>query len=195
MSAFDDKRAIEAQAFEILRPYLVEQSNGRYVVTSKGPLARALQESVGDVIINTRKEEVCAFELKAERRFTGNLFLETWSNKNLNVRTSHATRGGNPGWLYKIRADVCLYYFLDVDKLYSIDVFTLKRWAFGHGPKGMESQGRIFDFPERLTDVEQENDTWGRCVPISILAKELRPGALKQTTVKQLQLLNDEAAA
>lgn len=194
MSAFDDKRAIEAQAFEILRPYLVEQSNGRYVVTSKGPLARWLQESVGDVIINTRKEEVCAIELKAERIHTGNLFLETWSNKNLNNRESHAERGGNPGWFWKIRSDVLLYYFIDVDKLYSLDVFTLKRWGFGHGPKGKESHGRLFDFPEKVTRVDQENDTWGRCVPVQVLWDELRRGAIKQTTVRQRALIETATA-
>lgn len=182
--SFDSKRAIEAEAFMVLKPYIVEKSDGRYVVTSKGTLARWLQESVGDIIANDKDENLFAIELKAEQKHTGNLFLETWSNKNLDERQNHGCHGSNPGWLFKIRADLLFYYFLDADILYSIDVFRLKRWAFGNGPRGKERAGRLWDFQEKLVVDDQKNDTWGRPVPVVILWNELR-GAIKKTSVRQ----------
>lgn len=187
---FRQSQLVEAEAFAILRPYLVEQSDGRLVVTTKGALARWLQESVGDVLVNIGADErLFAIELKSERRHTGNLFLETWSNKNLRARAQHAQRGGNAGWLWKLRADLLLYYFLDTDALYSLDVFALKRWAFGFERDGQIVQGRIHTWPEKLVDCDQLNDTWGRCVPVSTLWRELPRGAMKVTTVKQRALV------
>lgn len=192
--AFDESKRVEAEAFAILRPYLSERADGRLVVTSKGTLSRWLQESVGDVLVNIGDDEkLFAIELKAERRHTGNLFLETWSNKNLNTRNSHAERGGNPGWMWKIRADILLYYFLDTDLLYSIDVLHLKRWAFGYMREGERVDGRLYDFEEKLVRCDQLNDTWGRCVPISVLLSEMRAGSVKQTNVRQRGLLDDAA--
>lgn len=186
--SFEAKRMIEADGFSVLRPYLEERSSG-LVVTSKGTLARWLQESVGDVLLNAKAtDRLFAIELKCEQKHTGRLFLETWSNKNLNCSKSHAERGCNPGWLWKIRSDLLLYYFIDRDILYSLDVFELKRWAFGYGKRGDEKRGRLHEHAEVLVRDDQMNDTWGRPVPVDVLYRQLPAGAIRQTSVVQRTL-------
>jgi hypothetical protein len=188
MNAFDGARMVEARAMLRLRPFIEEQSDGRFVVTDKGRLAPMLQQVVGDVLFNARRDgRLYAVELKAEARQTGNLFLETWSNRNLENRDSHAQRGSNPGWLYKLRADLLFYYFLDTDKLFVMDVFALKRWAFGGG----RQEGRLHQYREvRQGKYEQANDTWGRLVPISTLRVALET-PVREFSVAQLELLTE----
>lgn len=170
MSGWADARGIEARAMSVLIPYLEDRSDGRLVLTGKGVLSKRLQESAGDVILNDNDQRMWTVEIKAEQKHTGNLFLETYSNKNLENRLSHAERGSSMGWLYKQCADLLLYYFLDTGDLYSIDLFKLKRWAFGH--KGMA--GRIYRFNEVLQQRHgQMNDTWGRLVPIAVISREV----------------------
>lgn len=186
MNAFETARGVEAQANAALLPYLQEVSGGRLVLTNKGTLAKWLQESVGDALL-MREERLYAVELKAERKHTGNLFLETWSNRNLENRASHAERGQSPGWLMKIRADLLLYYFLDKDVLYSIDVLSLKRWVFGRGDgTGMWGSGKLREC--RQGQYAQLNDTWGVLAPISQLHAELPQGAMRFTKVRQREL-------
>lgn len=184
--SFDAKRLVEAQGWALLGPYIEQCSSGRYAVTDKGSLAQWLQESVGDVIANDGSGRVVALELKTERSIrNGNLFLETWSNKNLGSRRNHAMHGGNPGWMYKLRADLLLYYFLDADLLYSIDVFWLKRWAFGYRVRDVVIPGRLFDFEEKVVSDDQINDTWGRPVPITLLRAELPDRAMRETRLRE----------
>lgn len=186
MNAFESARGVEAQANAVLLPYLQEVSSGRLVLTNKGTLAKWLQESVGDALL-MRDERLYAVELKAERKHTGNLFLETWSNRNLESRASHAERGQTPGWLMKIRADLLLYYFIDADMLYSLDVLSLKRWVFGHGDgTGMWGSGRLRE--RRQGQYAQMNDTWGVLAPVAQLNDELPPGAMRFTKVRQREL-------
>ena len=188
MNAFESASLVEAKAYAVLMPYLEERSyQSRFVKTAKGALAKWLQEQVGDVLMNVTDEQVCAIEIKAENTWTKNLFLEVWSNRNLESRQSHADRGQNRGWLDKLRADVLLYYFLDEDILVSLPVFSLKRWAFGHG----DVAGRLYDYPEkRQGKWVQMNDTWGRCVPVKTLIDE---AGARATRVRQLSLLEDAA--
>jgi len=187
MNAFDAARGIEAQAMTLLFPYLQEESGGRLVLTSKGTLSKWLQESVGDALL-MRGDVMEAVELKAEQRHTGNVFLETWSNRNLERREDHACRGQNPGWLMKVRADLLLYYFIDKDVLYSFDVFELKRWFFGQGEgTGVWGSGRFQERCQRR--YTQRNDTWGVIVPLRTLHDEMADGAMRWTKVRQRQLL------
>jgi hypothetical protein len=159
------------------------------VVTSKGPLSKYVQEVIGDVIMNSDAETFWAIEIKTEQENRHhNFFLETWSNKNLDDKRSHAERGSNPGWLLKLRADVLFYYFLASDDLFIIDLFKLKRWAFGCN----EHQGKIWEYDEKLQGKSRQmNDTWGRCVPICVIRKEV---GLTRTKVAQLQLFNEEVS-
>lgn len=100
-------------------------------------------------------------ELKVEQSDKyGNLFLETWSNRQWRTL----------GWLYKLRGDYLFYYFLEEKTLYTIQTPALLDWCFGAG----EAQGQIYRFPERAqAKYSQKNDTWGRCVPIAVLQKAL----------------------
>lgn len=189
MNAFEGASMVEARGMAVLLPYIEEKAyQGRLVRTCKGPLARFLQEEVGDVIVNTAEEKVMAAEIKIEQRHTGNLFLEVWSNRNLDDPCAHACLGSNPGWLFKLRADLLLYYFLDSDDLYSIPVFKLKRWAFG----SRTSKPNLYrdEFREvSQARYGQKNETVGRIVPISALKAEV---GLKHTKVRQLALLGRE---
>jgi hypothetical protein len=141
---------------------------------NKGPLARVLQETVGDAIFNAKDGSTRSVEIKIEERHTGNLFLEVWSNRNLDDRVNHMRLGSNTGWLFKCVADLLFYYFLENDHLYILDLVRLKRWAFVKpGERG--TAGRVWDFAEvPQAKRGQMNDTWGRLVPLEVLLEEVR---------------------
>jgi hypothetical protein len=121
-------------------------------------------------------------EIKVEQRWSGNHFLETWSNRNLDDPDAHYDHGSTPGWLVTSRADLLLFYFLDSDDLVTVPLLRLKRWAFDSGP-----QDGVYAWPEKLQHrYGQRNDTWGRCVPVEHL--EAAVGALR-TKVRQLSML------
>ncbi len=181
MNAFDDARKIELAGKDDLVRFLEAQaSNGRVVLTDKGPLSQFLQETVGDAVMNDRQMDTWGVEFKIERKHTGNLFLETWSNL--------ARR--NPGWTVKLNTDVLLYYFLDIGRLYSISFQRLAKWAFGDSDAFRQgesvtgrSPGHIYTFPERKqSKYNQLNDTWGRLVPVAVLKKEV---GMKEYTKSQ----------
>lgn len=188
MNAFSEARLIEAQSVKFLEPFLEERAfRGRFVLTLKGPLARALQSSAGDALFNVADGSLWSVEMKADNTDHHNMFLETFSNKNLNDASSHSGRGSTPGWMVTLGADLLLYHRLRFDELLVVNLFSLKRWAFGYQrPDGRPVAGRIFDYPERAQrKYGQPNDTWGRCVPISVIEAEV---GLKRFSVQQLTL-------
>lgn len=168
MNAFGAACKVEEQSRKILLPYIASQSDrNHYVLIDKSPLSRLLQEQVGDVFTNMNGSLV-SVELKAERKHTGNLFCETWSNKNLKNRDSHSARGSNPGWMVKSQADYLFYHFLDNDALYIIPMFDLQAWAWSGAQKGKAK--KFFDYREvEQGKYDQMNDTWGRLVPVEHL--------------------------
>jgi len=183
VNAYAEASLVEHRGLAVLLPYLEERAyRGRLVSTAKGPLSRTLQKSFGDFFMNVDTETVRSLEIKVERHWTGNLFLETWSNRNLDDREAHYEHGSTPGWLVTSRADLLLFYFLDTDDLITVPLLRLKRWAFDSGP-----QGGIYGWPERpQRQYRQANDSWGRVVPVDHLEREV--GA-KRTQVMQLSLL------
>ena len=193
MNAFEQASQVEARGVVRLAPWLEERALGGNVVwTAKGRLSRFLQETIGDAVFQERETgALVAVELKCENRFTGNLFLETWSNRNLEHASDHAMRGSTPGWLCKSKADALLYYFLDSDTLVTCSVLALKRWAFdaprsSFDDRGYPLVGRIYDYRiTRQSRYAQMNDTWGHIVPIEHLRSEI--GARK-FRVQQLEL-------
>jgi hypothetical protein len=166
-NAFREASSVERRGLDVILPYLRSKAfDGQVIHIAKGPLAASLQRTVGDVLMSTDGETVCAVEIKVEQRWTGNLFLETWSNRNLESKAAHAQRGATPGWLVTSRADVLLYFFLDVQSGVLVPVFRLKRWAF--------AAGAIYEWPElRQARYMQANDTWGRCVPVDVIEREV----------------------
>jgi len=155
MSGYTDACRIEAEGIPDLVSFLEQQSDsGRFVLTAKGRLSEKLQKSVGDAIANVNSQ-VISVEFKNEVKWTGNLFLETWSNRSR--RTT--------GWMVKLDADILLYRFEDKRVLYSIPFQRLCRWAF---------VGNIYRFPEKKQKKhDQLNDTWGRCVPVETVKREV----------------------
>jgi hypothetical protein len=155
MSAFGNCCKIEAAGMRDLLPFIGERSlNGQFVLTEKGRLSEELQKRFGDVFLNRRDNgHIVAVEVKSEEVFTGNFFLETWSNK------SRLT----PGWMITNDSDFLFYYFLNLRSLHVIPFDKLKKWFFGdNGRTGSESS--YFEVRQRKHD--QLNDTWGRIVPI-----------------------------
>lgn len=184
MGAFETASLVGLDGMTRIRPFLEENSSG-LVVTDKGNLARYVQEVMGDIIMNAKKDgRMWTVEVKTEKRHTGNLFLEEWSNRNLNDLSKHAMVGSNRGWMDKLRTDVLLYYFMDMDYLYIINFLALKRWAFGY--KDREPNLHRF---RQLTQSKynQLNDTVGRIVPINVLMSEMEPPP-RRVTVKQLSM-------
>lgn len=171
MNSFDLARTIEARSLAVLEPFIAER-HGRFVLTDKGALSAFLQREVGDLLFNDRKGRVVSVELKAETRYTGNLFLETWSNRNLEDRAGRAERGAVPGWLLVCRADLLFYHFIEKDILLIFDLLSLQRWAF-LSPNKSGNAGRVYDFPEKTQlRYAQRNTTCGRIVPIAVLEEE-----------------------
>jgi hypothetical protein len=186
MNAFALCRGVEDKSRQILMPFIQERADdGRYVITDKGNLSRMLQEQCGDVLFNDRNDVLISVELKAEERHTGNLFLETWSNRNLENKVSHSARGSNPGWMVKSRADYLFYHFLDGGQLYIIPLFELQVWAW--------TSGEFFKWPERRQGKHvQLNDTWGRCVPWKVLHQAVP--AMRRVFPLQFELLPELSA-
>lgn len=181
MSAFENSKLVEAEALARLQPYLIERSGtaenpGRFILNEKGPLAKNLQETVGDVLLTHRDtQRLVSIEIKAERKHTGNAFIECWSNLNLSDQESWEARGSNPGWAWKLYPGLLFYYFLDADTLYIIKGYKLWQWMHLTRSQGTSiGATRIHDFRRVCQKASaQLNDTWGHLVPLSVLAAEV----------------------
>lgn len=144
MSAFQQARTIEKIAIDELLPWLRMRSER----VDEVPSGLFLQKVCGDFIV-TRAAKQYGVELKAEAKFTGNLYLETWSNR------PELTFG----WLWTSRADWLFYFFTDNHSLYVINLPALQQWAV---------EGHIYKYPERpQAKYDQLNYTYGRIVPIA----------------------------
>jgi hypothetical protein len=184
VNAFEDARCVEREIMKLVLPFIGERAmDGRFVVTDKGRLSKELQALAGDVLFNridpdTGNGRLVCVEVKGERKWTGNLFLEVWSNRSYDP--AHPLR---PGWLISSQADLLLYGFLtgarlpgepwyDTCPFYAMSLPRLQTWAFGCG----ETPGRIWhpDFREVTQRAYcQKNETVGRIVPISVLENEI----------------------
>jgi hypothetical protein len=81
------------------------------------------------------------------------------------------------------------FHFLDADTVLFPPLFRLRQWAFGADDK----LGGIHDFPERpRRRYAQPNDTWGRIVPVDVLAREV---GMKRAAPGQGELFTTESAA
>ena len=148
MNAFKEASEIEALAKRELLPWL----NMRCESVEDTGDNLWLQKIVGDFIVQIegRKRGV---ELKAEARHTGNLYLETWSNRPALTF----------GWLWTSRAHWLMYYFADNRILYVIDLPALQQWAV---------EGNIYRYAEKSqSKYDQLNFTWGRIVPVADIPK------------------------
>ena len=159
-NAFVQAQQIEQEAWEVyLKPFFrCHAANGELVTLDKGRAARRLQLTAGDLVLNSAHTgETLTIECKTERRWTENLFLETWSNRPRLRR----------GWLDHLRdCSTLAYFFLDVEILYICDFEALRNWAFKLHPR----EKGFYEYPERRQGVyTQMNETWGRVVKIDDL--------------------------
>jgi hypothetical protein len=154
MSGFKSALQIERFAESILLPYMErEWPDCVYYPTRHHAL---VQKFDGDFLVK-RCGKAKYIEFKAEQTWTGNFFLETWSNKNRQT----------PGWFHTCIADWLWYYFCDKAELYILEPAKLRAWA------NNDKLLRYREVPQRSYD--QQNDTWGRLVPIALLSMQL-PG-------------------
>lgn len=188
MNAFENACLVEQRGMTTLLPYLETRAyRGRVIQICKGPLAAHFQRTFGDLLIATGPDGVASIEIKTQTRWTGNLFLETWSNRNLEDRASHVERGSTPGWMLTCRADVIGFHFLEADTVLFLPLFRLQQWAYGAG----DQPGRLYDFPERCQRrYAQPNDSWGRIVPVEVLAREV---GMKRASLRQAELFPEPA--
>lgn len=154
--AFTEASGVEAIACARVIPYAKKVFGG--AVKTDGQLF--LQKYAGDIIV-PKMHSGRFVELKAEQNNKwGNFFCEMWSNRSCFT----------VGWMLTTQAHYLWYYFIDEDELYRVEMEALRRWAFGVGA----GAGRIWGYPEKpQSKYKQLNDTWGRCVPIADLAKEV----------------------
>lgn len=139
---------------------------GQFVTTAKGKLSLELQRSVGDILFNCRldPERIWTVEVKTEQKPKPNFFLEYWSN----------ARRFTPGWLFTLKAELLMYQFYETGHLFIIRLPKLKEWAFIDREHGRE--GQIYRKGHHLRlqrEYVQPNDTWGRCVPIETIRREV----------------------
>jgi hypothetical protein len=78
-------------------------------------------QRTGDWVITRRDNYEFTVELKAEEKFTGNVFLETMSNW-------HSSRYG---WFLTSSAFQVWYVFLDLRTVYVLPLGVLRRWFWG----------------------------------------------------------------
>lgn len=142
--------ALIRQAFAARYPHLEMRE-----VSGNDPTALSLQRHYGDLLWfhkdPAQHAGISFAEVKAESRFTGNLFIETWSN------AAEEPARLNPGWAAKCEGHWLFYVFLDRRVLYMLPRHEVLTWFWKHHYK----------YPERTQEKhEQRNITRGVLVPI-----------------------------
>lgn len=150
-SDYRESLLVEQRGNVLLEEFLKRVSfGGRYVFTNGSRLSEIIQKRAGDVLVATSELTALCCEVKAETHWTGNFFLETWSNYPV-----------KNGWLFESCADKLFYMFHDTLTLYTMDFRNLQLW--------------IKDKPYRETQqksCDQKNDTRGLIVPIRDIERE-----------------------
>lgn len=129
---------------------------------------RHLQKTCGDFLVvgpgeTGRLRVRCAVEVKSERKFTGNLFIENFSDFRLDRR--------NEGWLFSLKTDELWYYFKDAGVVLRLDFQALRRWLIdAPNPARRQFTARIWTYRVLAQQAyEQANNTHGVLVPIADL--------------------------
>lgn len=154
MNEFERASGVETDAVNELYPWLLAMCE----TVERTNFSRFLQKVWGDFAV-TKKGREYGIELKAEWAFTGNLFLEMFSNM----------KWGTPGWMLTSQANLLFYFFGETGTLYVIRLQELRDWAFTVDVEGRQT---LDEYPlKRQNKYDQLNDTWGRCVPIHHLVE------------------------
>jgi hypothetical protein len=141
--AFYLSQRVEHRTKPYIECWLVLFANNNWRETT-----RTEQFVRGDYIVFCPDKGEIALEIKTEEKFTGNLFMETYSNY-------HTKR---LGWLYTCEANILWYMFEDNGIMISMNFQKVKAWLL--------YDNHIKDFPEvRQQKYKQDNLTVGRLVP------------------------------
>lgn len=148
----------ERLAFSLIRETFAVKYPDLIVRDIQGDDETALfiQKHLGDMVwFNrdpTKHSGVSFAEVKAESKFTGNLFIETWSN------WADEPNRVNPGWVTKIMGHWLFYVFLDRRILYMLPRTPLLSFFWmKHG-----------EYPEKTQKkTTQRNITRGILVPVA----------------------------
>jgi len=137
----------------------------------KQGLVRDLQKVIGDAMLLKDGKIHRTVEFKCERKASRNLFVETYSNLDLEGRLAL-------GWLYRLQTDEIWYFFSDTGDLYRICLPSFRAWLgevirpSRSGPNIV----RLMEFREVLQQSHaQPNRTVGRLVPLAALASAKTP--------------------
>lgn len=150
MGAFRTASGVEAEGLATLMPFAAGQGIELVPTNPHG----YMQKIYGDFVAKWRSGGFRFVEVKIEKDYTGNLFIEAWSNR----------QRGTPGWLDTCQADWFWYYFIESDSLFCFELRPMRRWLF---------DGRIERYPfVKQGKYDQLNDTWGYLVPIADLTSQ-----------------------
>ncbi len=158
MNAFENCQHIEARARGLILPWLNARYSAVFDFARRDDTAMQMQWAGIDLLLvkepaGPSSRDSVTVELKAEQRTTGNLFLETWSNR----------KTQRPGWIRSSKAVGLLYLFLDTETLYVAHMGKLQEWATAN----------LSRFPEKMqAKHQQENETVGHIVPVTRLSHE-----------------------
>jgi hypothetical protein len=171
-ATYEDCVRVEVSSWPALASWLELQSDcGQFAMLPQGRgILADLQRLVGDGLY-IRHGEPVRVEFKVEQVWTGNLFLETWSNRSR----------FKLGWLYTCNSDLLVFYFRDAAELYVTRTHDLKAWVFGQG-EDIGHRCELKEVKQRKT--EQRNDTWGLLAPCFRLFQDIKihRWALKEGT-------------
>jgi len=149
---WDNCREVEAKSVEILRAWMLMR-NPNAIISSLETECRELTISLqafGDwFVIHQGESFGRLYELKAEMKTTGNIFLETWENRN-NLKQ---------GWWQKCQAEWLYYHFLDSDTLLTVKMSRLR------------SMDRSSYQERKMEKYNSRGDVWGMLVPIDEVLK------------------------
>jgi hypothetical protein len=156
INSFDLGQGVEAIGTARIAEWLYDAYFDIQPITER---SEQCQEGDYRAIDQSGRETV--LELKTESRYTGNLFLEEWSNLTEDMQSR--------GWVKRLERGVLIYTFLDKPILIEINIPALYKWA-------NDENCNLERF--RATEqgkYQQRNRTIGRIVPISVLQEELGP--------------------
>lgn len=127
--------------------------------TNDAHQAELWQRTLGDVLMTTRWDgKHKGVEVKGEKTYTGNLFIETWSNREFGRQRI--------GWAFTTQCDSLVMVYLDVRAAFVMRMQKLYTWCFEDG-----NLYRLMPEKERVVhqskEGRQRNVTCGVPVPYS----------------------------
>ena len=162
----------EREGIRLALPYLQRmcKPGAEPLDTNRAKNSELLQRTIGDYLVPCVDGKLESYDVKTEREYTGNLFVETWSNRAAGVWEKL-------GWIYTLRSDYLMAIYLDVKAAFVIPYGPLYEWCI--------TSGNLYvgNYRERLVhrsaNGQQRNQTIGYPVPFSHIVDKLRIQCLR----------------